>query len=154
MSRWFRSAAAKAQPSMVAEEEDAHLLQVEQALLRLLNDDITEADRILKERDSSYHHLGRGISSFIASMLGVEKELLKDAATTLQIAETKTWEDMKKAQASPTAFKSHIYPAGTEYLLCYSSMVSLYREVLSCLLTRIPGYSLSTDECYLCRSEW
>jgi hypothetical protein len=106
---------------MVAEEEDQHLLQVEQALLQLLNDDIAEADRILKQNDSSYHHLGRGISSFISSMLGVEKELLKGASSVLQLAETKTWEDMKKAQREPTAFRSHIYPPGTEYLLCYAS---------------------------------
>ena len=69
---------------MTAEEEDNHLKSVENALLQLLNDDIDEADKILKQQDSSYHHLGRGISSFIASMLGVEKELLKDAAQTLQ----------------------------------------------------------------------
>jgi ATP-dependent Clp protease ATP-binding subunit ClpA len=125
MSRWFRSAATPKAPAMVAEEEDAHLQQVEHALLQLLNDDIAEADRILKQHNSSYHHLGRGISNFIASMLGVEKELLKDAATTLQLAENKTWEDMKKAQASPAAYKSPIYPPGTEYLLCYASMTSI-----------------------------
>jgi ATP-dependent Clp protease ATP-binding subunit ClpA len=110
---------------MVAEEEDKHLQQVEHALLQLLNDDIAEADRILKQHNSSYHHLGRGISNFIASMLGVEKELLKDAANTLHLAENKTWEDMKKAQASATAYKSSIYPPGTEYLLCYASMASM-----------------------------
>lgn len=122
MSRWFRSVAKPHAPAMIAEEEDRHLHRVEEALLQLLNDDIAEANRILKEQDSSYHHLGRGISSFIASMLGVEKELLKDASSILQVAETKTWEDMKKAQREPTAFQSHIYPPGTEYLLCFASM--------------------------------
>lgn len=110
---------------MVAEEEDRHLLQVEQALLKLLNDDIAEADKILKQQNSSYHHLGRGISSFISSMLAAEKELMKDAASILQTAENKTWEDMKTAQKSPTAFKSSIYPPGTEYLLCYASKPSI-----------------------------
>lgn len=110
---------------MVAEEEDRHLLQVEQALLKLLSDDIEEADKILKQQDSSYHHLGRGISSFISSMLAAEKELMKEAASVLQAAEDKTWVDMKTAQKSPTAFQSHIYPPGTEYLLCYSSMYIL-----------------------------
>jgi len=108
---------------MTAEEEDKHLQEVEHALLQLLNDDIAAADKILKQKDSSYHHLGRGISSFIASMLGVEKELLKDAANTLQAAENKTWEDMKRAQKEPAAFQSHIYPPGTEYLLCYASRI-------------------------------
>lgn len=124
MNRWFRSAATQG-PKMHAEEEDRHLQHVEHALLQLLNDDIAEADRILKQHNSSYHHLGRGISNFIASMLGVEKELLKDAANTLHLAENKTWEDMKKAQVSPTAYKSTIYPPGTEYLLCYASMTSI-----------------------------
>lgn len=82
MSRWFKAAAKSHAPAMVAEEEDRHLQQVEHALLQLLNDDIAEADKILKQQDSSYHHLGRGISSFIASMLGVEKELLKDVSLT------------------------------------------------------------------------
>jgi ATP-dependent Clp protease ATP-binding subunit ClpA len=106
---------------MTAEEEDNHLKSVENALLQLLNDDIAEADKILKQQDSSYHHLGRGISNFIASMLGVEKELLKEAGKVLQAAENKAWDDMKKAQKEPAAFQSHIYPPGTEYLLCYAS---------------------------------
>jgi len=135
---------------MVAEEEDEHLQQVEHALLQLLNDDIAEADRILKQHNSAYHHLGRGISSFIASMLGVEKELLKDAANTLHIAENKTWEDMKKAQASPTAYKSSIYPPGTEYLLCYASMASTTHS----MKTLVPNHchSIATDQRRVCRS--
>jgi SpoVK/Ycf46/Vps4 family AAA+-type ATPase len=132
MSRWFK-AVARPTPVMIAEEEDRHLQQVEQALLQLLNDDIAEADKILKQQDSSYHHLGRGISSFLASMLGVEKELLKEAATVLQEAETKTWDDMKKAQREPTAFKSSIYPPGTEYLLCYAGKT--IGLILSCGLS-------------------
>jgi hypothetical protein len=121
MSRWFRSAVKVHVPAMTAAEEDQHLQTVEHALLKLLNDDIAEADRVLKQGHSSYHHLGRGISSFIASMLGAEKELLKDAAATLQDAENRTWDDMKKAQREPSAYRSNIYPPGTEYLLCYSS---------------------------------
>ncbi|KAH8665764.1 outer membrane protein-like protein iml2 [Tricladium varicosporioides] len=119
MASWFRSATKSSAP-MTAVEEDKHLQEVEHALLQLLNDDIAEADRILKRHQSSYHHLGRGISSFIGSMLGVEKEMLREAAQTLQTAENKTWEDMKKAQKEPEAFRSHIYPPGTEYLLCYA----------------------------------
>ena len=120
---WFRSATRAQRPAMVAAEEDQHLQDVELALLKLLNDDIAEADKILKRKDSSYHHLGRGISSFIGSMLGVEKELLKDAAAELHLAENKTWDDMKRAQREPQAYQSHIYPPGTEYLLCYASMI-------------------------------
>lgn len=119
MSRWFRSA-TKAAPSMVGDDEEAHLVHVEAAMLKLLNDDIEEADELLKKQDSSYHHLGRGISGFLSAMMGVEKDLLKEAAIILQEAENKSWEDMKKAQKEPMAFQSNIYPQGTEYLLCYS----------------------------------
>ena len=143
MSRWFRSAVKAHAPAMTAEEEDQHLQSVESALLKLLDDDIEAADKILKEQNSSYHHLGRGISSFIASTLGVEKELLKDAATTLQVAETKTWEDMKKAQREPDAFRSEIYPPGTEYLLCYAiaQLTSAITAVLSGSVTQaISGF--------------
>jgi hypothetical protein len=105
---------------MVAADEEQHLKDVEHAMLKLLNDDIAEADKLLRTQDSSYHHLGRGISGFISAMLGVEKELLKEASAILLEAETKSWDDMKKAQKEPTAFQSAIYPQGTEYLLCYS----------------------------------
>ena len=56
---------------MIAAEEDRHLQEAEQALLQLLNDNIEEADKALKGGHSSYHHLGRGISGFIAAMLYV-----------------------------------------------------------------------------------
>lgn len=128
---------------MNAAEEDAHLQSVERALLELLNDDIAAADKILKENDSSYHHLGRGISNFIASMLGAEKELIKEAAAALLIAEAKTWDDMKKAQREPTAYRSHIYAPGTEYLLCYaiSQLTSAITAVLSGSVTEaIKGF--------------
>ncbi|KAG4026467.1 hypothetical protein MFRU_040g00260 [Monilinia fructicola] len=136
MSRWFRSA-AKAAPAMVGEDEEQHLRSVEGAMLKLLNDDIEEADKLLKKQDSSYHHLGRGISGFLSAMLGVEKDLLKEAAVILQEAENKSWEDMKKAQKEPTAFQSHIYPQGTEYLLCYSvaQLTSAITAVLSGSIT-------------------
>lgn len=137
MSRWFR-AVAKPNAPMVAEEEDKHLHRVEEALIQLLNDDIAAADRILKENDSSFHHLGRGISSFIASMLGVEKELLKDAASILQAAETKAWADMKKAEKEPTAFQSKIYPPGTEYLLCFAGMNFVSTCVLGLTIDSLP----------------
>lgn len=107
---------------MSGEEEDRHLQHVEKALLQLLNDDIAAADEILKQHESSYHHLGRGISSFLASMLGAEKELLKDASNKLLASESKNWEDMKIAQKEPTAYRSEVYPPGTEYLLCYAGM--------------------------------
>ncbi|TVY81995.1 Mitochondrial outer membrane protein iml2 [Lachnellula suecica] len=143
MSRWFGSKPKAHTSTMTGEEEDKHLLDVENALLHLLNDDIAAADKILKQQDSSYHHLGRGISGFINAMLGVEKELLKDAANMLAAAEAKTWDDMKKAEKEPTAYRSRIYPPGTEYLLCYaiSQLTSAICAVLSGSVTEaIKGF--------------
>ncbi|KAL3420752.1 mitochondrial outer membrane protein [Phlyctema vagabunda] len=136
MSRWFKSA-VKGQNPMRADDEVQHLQEVEKALIMLLNDDISGADHILKQEDSSYHQLGRGISSFIASMLGVEKDLLKTAATLLLQAESKTWDDMKKAEKEPASFQSAIYPPGTEYALCYSiaMLTSAITAVLSGSIT-------------------
>jgi hypothetical protein len=123
MASWFRSA-VKQQPPMEAEAEDRHLKHVETALLQLLNDDIDEAEKTLKEHESSYHYLGRGISSFLSAMLGGEKEMVKEALTKILASENKNWDDMKKAQKEDTAYRSNIYPAGTEYLLCYCSEFS------------------------------
>ena len=119
MSRWFWTA-TKVQPAMVAEEEEKHLKDVEQALLLLLDDDIEGADAMLNAKNTAYHHVGRGISKFIASMLGAEKEMLNEAAALLYIAENKSWEYMKQAQKEPVALGRSVYPPGTEYLLCYS----------------------------------
>jgi hypothetical protein len=105
---------------MVAEQEEQHLRSSETAMLKLLDDKTEEANKMLNQGGSSFHYLGRGISSFLASMMGAEKELLKEAAAVLQIAENKAWEDMKKAQRDPTAFRSQVYPLGTEYLLCFA----------------------------------
>lgn len=128
---------------MKADEELRHLQNVEQALTLLLNDEIAEADKILKQEDSSYHQLGRGIASFIASMLGVERDLLKNASVLLLAAENRTWEDMKKAQKEPTSFQSAIYPPGTEYALCYAvaMLTSAITAVLSGSVTEaIKGF--------------
>lgn len=105
---------------MAAEQEEQHLRSSETAMLKLLDDKTEEANKMLNQGDSSFHYLGRGISSFLASMMGAEKELLKEAASVLQVAENKAWEDMKKAQREPTAFRSEVYPPGTEYLLCFA----------------------------------
>lgn len=80
---------------MTAALEEQHLQDVQRALLKLLNDDTEAADAILKQQDSAYHHLGRGISGFIGAMLATEKEMLKEASATLIVAENKNWDDSR-----------------------------------------------------------
>lgn len=125
MNRFFGKPIVKQQSPMIAAEESKNLQETEAALLYLLNDDIAAADAILNGGDSSFHHLGRGVSAFIAAMFASEKDLLKGAAVILQESETRTWDDMKRAETDSTAFRSEIYPPGTEYLLCYCSRLQL-----------------------------
>jgi hypothetical protein len=126
---------------MTLEEEIASLKAVEEALLLLVNDNITAADKILADGESCLHHLGRGISSFIAAMLASEKELLKDTAVVLQNAENEIWEEMKRAEKDDKAFRSKIYAPGMEYLLAYSSELNSKASWINDVLT--PSQSLS-----------
>ncbi len=118
MSRWFR--AAKPPPPMVAAEQEAHLLNAEKALLQVLDDNIERAEEILYSDETSFHHVGRALSKFMAAMLSAERETIAEAAALLQVAENKSWEDLKRSQKDEGAFRSTIYPPGTEYLLCHS----------------------------------
>jgi len=113
---------------MNAAEESKALQETEQALLHLLNDNVAEADRLLNNGDSSFHCLGRGVAKFIAAMFASEKELLKSTAVILAEAEQRTWDDMKRAESDPGAFRSEIYPPGTEYLLAYCCKLQIDSE--------------------------
>lgn len=119
MNRLFSKPSFKQQPPMVAADESKALQETEQALLHLLNDNVAEADRLLNNGNSSFHHLGRGVAQFIAAMFASEKELLKSTAVVLGEAEQRTWDDMKRAETDPGAYRSEIYPPGTEYQLAY-----------------------------------
>jgi hypothetical protein len=90
---------------------------------KLMNDDIDGAEEDLKTGNSVFHSLGLGLTTFMRSILGFEKEIMTEASNRLIECETMSWNEMKKAQkeAASSGYKtSHIYPPGSEYALVHA----------------------------------
>lgn len=148
MRSWLRgSAAAKlsasssknASSNHVASPQEQENFDLEHAMVAaglIMNDDIEGAEAGLRDRQdaSSFHQLGLGMTTFMRSVLGFEKDIMAEATLRLVECETRSWTDMKKAQKQAeggsswlrggsstndraTSQPDRIYPPGSEFQL-------------------------------------
>ncbi|EEP78570.1 conserved hypothetical protein [Uncinocarpus reesii 1704] len=97
------------------------LSEVQEPATLIMNDDLDGAEHGLNEGDSSFHKLGKGIIAFIRATLGLEQDIMREAAAQLAEADASASNDQRKSQHKAhtlNAYQSPIYSPGTEYLLC------------------------------------
>ncbi|KAK7993685.1 Palmitoyl-protein thioesterase 1 [Apiospora arundinis] len=145
---WFRGAAtprSTANPSPSESQIDlqaAEIAQIQDAMTsasKIMNDDIDGAEIDLKKGSSPYHDLGLGITTFMRSILGFEKEMMAEASKRLANCETNAWNEMKKAQkdAATNGQAEKIHPPGSQYALVHaeaqlmSAVVGVLHESLT-----------------------
>lgn len=120
---WFRSSSSnssstdslRAKEYLVKEREN--LADAMKWTSLIMNDDIDGASEGLERGDSSFHTLGAGVTSFMRSVLGFEKEVMVSTAAKLNDCETKAWADYKRVQKYQSTIPDRLYPPGTEYEL-------------------------------------
>ncbi|KAK8000965.1 Breast cancer protein [Apiospora marii] len=144
---WFRGATPRStvNPSPSESQIDlqaAEIAQIQDAMTsaaKIMNDDIDGAEIDLKKGSSPYHDLGLGITTFMRSILGFEKEMMAEASKRLANCETNAWNEMKKAQkdSATNGQAERIHPAGSQYALVHaeaqlmSAVVGVLHESLT-----------------------
>ncbi|KAH7310644.1 hypothetical protein B0I35DRAFT_463246 [Stachybotrys elegans] len=119
LSGWFRSskddAASKESELELISKETEDMNHAMECAGMVMNDDIDGAWEAMQEGDSSFHELGAAVTTFMRSILGLEKEVMLETASRLNNCETRAGADLRKAQRMTAA--TSMYPAGTEYEL-------------------------------------
>ncbi|MCJ1428627.1 Mitochondrial outer membrane protein iml2 [Sticta canariensis] len=108
-----------------------------------MNDDLEAAEAGLGQGNSSFHKLGKGIITFLRATLGFEPEIMREASERLADAEAQASTDHRRAQRNSHAYRSAIYPTGSEFALCHaqSQLMSAVVGVLNESLTEsIKGF--------------
>ncbi|KAL8684862.1 MAG: hypothetical protein Q9224_006094, partial [Gallowayella concinna] len=102
-----------------------------------MNDDLQAAEDGLADGTSPFHQLGKGMVAFLRATLGFEPEIMREASDRLADAETTASAAHRKAQRDSHAYRSAIYPVGSEYTLCQaeaqlmSAIVGVLNESLT-----------------------
>ncbi|KAI0126082.1 breast cancer protein [Xylariales sp. AK1849] len=147
LAGWIRGTPrTSSNPSPTGSQVDlraAELANLQDAMIsasKIMNDDIDGAEEDLKRGNSAFHLLGRGMTTFMRSILGFEKEIMAAASAQLAECETASWNEQKKAQKEATSSangESRIYPPGSEYALVQAeaqlmgAMVAVLHESLT-----------------------
>ncbi|KAL9006223.1 MAG: hypothetical protein Q9188_001047 [Gyalolechia gomerana] len=102
-----------------------------------MNDDLQAAEDGLANGTSSFHKMGKGMVAFLRATLGFEPEIMREASDRLADAEATASADLRRAQRDTHAYRSAIYPPGSEYALCLaeSQLMSAVVGVLNESLT-------------------
>ncbi|EFR00408.1 hypothetical protein MGYG_03412 [Nannizzia gypsea CBS 118893] len=112
---------SKAAPASASTQSLDAVTESQDPAAYIMDDDVDSAERDLDKGDSSYHKLGKGIVTFVRATLGLEQDIMRQAASRLMDAETSAYNDQHKALHNANAvnaYHSAIYAPGTEYLLC------------------------------------
>ncbi|CAO2650740.1 Nn.00g020320.m01.CDS01 [Neocucurbitaria sp. VM-36] len=152
---WLKGHAPIHTKSLNALDELAHMQDAMSAVNHIMNDDVETAEELLSKGSSPFHQLGVGVCTFIRATLGFEQEVMREglalyiistqdkmltfvvAANALSQAENSAYEQQRRAHKDPNAYRSPIYPPGTEYAVCQaeSQLMSAIVGVLNESLT-------------------
>jgi hypothetical protein len=123
VGKWFDRGKAYAAVSTASQSLDSlseaqNMDTALHAVELIMDDDIEGAEAGVKDGSSAFHKLSRGTLAFMRAALGVEQDVMKQAADELYEAESSASTNLYKAQHDPNAFHSSIYDKGSEFLLC------------------------------------
>lgn len=116
------------------EQELADLKDAMEAMAHIMNDDPEGAEAQLRQRKepSSFHLLGLGVSIFMRSILGFEKDVMAEASKCIAECETRSWNDKAKAEKRGAATDGRLFPNGSEFAIVYAQAL-LMNAVVSVL---------------------
>ncbi|KAH8911280.1 hypothetical protein BR93DRAFT_965086 [Coniochaeta sp. PMI_546] len=124
-----------APPNSAIQQEFSDIEDAMAAAELIMNDNIEGAEARFRSRNatSSFHQLGLGVSTFMTSILGFEKDVMAEAGVRLSESENRSWDDLRRAQkeaqksagggwfgrssVAADAGTSSIYPPGSEFAL-------------------------------------
>ena len=85
----------------------------------LMDDRINETDEILKDDNSAFCKLAKGVINFIEAILGFEPDVIKTACNSLYEAEQAAYKERQKAIKNNKVSSSR-FPPGLEYSVAYA----------------------------------